>query len=465
MYPTGVFRSVGNTAFGTLLHIPAICLALLLKKMTQKTRDENLAISVKNLSKMYRIYDSPKDRLKEIFYPFKKKRHTEFWALKGISFDIDRGEAFGIIGRNGSGKSTLLQIICGILQKTSGKIVKNGRISALLELGTGFDPEFTGRQNVYMNGALMGLTREDLDIAIDDILGFAEIGDFIDQPMKFYSSGMYIRLAFSCAVNMKPDILIVDEALSVGDVFFQQKCFKLIKEIIQRGTTCIFVSHDTTTIMNLCSRSLLLVNGQTEYVGPSSSVVSRYFSRYKKTIAHDKENYIKTVSVDDGLPKEEEIIENNVLPANGVGHGAGGILIKALRVTNEFGQESHTVHMLKPLNFDLLLVASEFIEAPSTNIHIYDRLGNNLFSCGSHLIGEQLPELKEGESLVVRMTVNFNLRAAEYTYSVGVGEPLKKGLHDRREHLGPIFVTENFKNNPPFHGMAKLPFKVWRKKK
>jgi len=222
----------------------------------------DMAISVKNLRKSFRMYPSPKDRIKEMLHPFNKKYHTEFLALKDVSFEVKKGECIGIIGKNGSGKSTLLQVLCGILQPTAGEIVVRGRISALLELGAGFSPQFTGRENVYLSGAIMGFTKEEMSERFEKIVGFADIGEFINQPVKTYSSGMYLKLAFACAVNVDPDILVIDEALAVGDVFFQQKCFAKIREIISRGTTCLFVSHDTQILTNLSDRIILLDEGR-----------------------------------------------------------------------------------------------------------------------------------------------------------------------------------------------------------
>ena len=196
--------------------------------MTPERSAEETAISVRGFSKKYRRFRNTADTLREIFHPFGKKYHDEFWALKDVSIEIKRGECIGIIGRNGSGKSTLLQVLCGILQPTSGAVQVNGRIAALLELGAGFSPDFSGRENVYMNGALMGLSKQEMDERFSSIAEFAEIGDFMEQPVKTYSSGMYVRLAFAVAINVDPDILIVDEALSVGDMRFQQKCYRKI---------------------------------------------------------------------------------------------------------------------------------------------------------------------------------------------------------------------------------------------
>ena len=207
------------------------------------------AITVEGLVKTYQLFNKPSKRVLEMFHPFGRKYHTPFHALKNVSFQVDRGETFGIIGRNGSGKSTLLQIICGILQPTEGKVTVNGRIAALLELGAGFNPEFTGRENVYMNGAILGFSDEEMDERFDDIAAFADIGEFLDHPVKTYSSGMYIRLAFAVQAFVEPDILIVDEALSVGDIFFQQKCFKRMRELREKNTTLLFVLAELTLVM------------------------------------------------------------------------------------------------------------------------------------------------------------------------------------------------------------------------
>ena len=245
---------------------------------------DNIAIRVNNLSKCYHIYDQPQDRLKQYIIPRLKRlmcRHPknyfrEFWALRDVSLEIKKGETVGIIGRNGSGKSTLLQIICGTLTPTSGTVETKGRIAALLELGSGFNPEFTGRENVYMNGAVLGLSKEEIDARFDDIVAFADIGEFIDQLVKTYSSGMYVRLAFAVAINVDPDILIVDEALSVGDELFQRKCFSRIEAIRNNGATILFVSHSGGTIVELCNRAVLMDAGEKLAVGSPKQIVGRY---------------------------------------------------------------------------------------------------------------------------------------------------------------------------------------------
>jgi lipopolysaccharide transport system ATP-binding protein len=234
------------------------------------------SIRVSDLRKCYQIYERPQDRLKQALWGGRRQFYREFWALKGISFEVRRGETIGIVGRNGAGKSTLLQIICGTLPPTDGTVQVHGRVAALLELGTGFNPEFTGRENVYMQATIMGLSRDEIDARYEAIVTFADIGDFIDQPVKTYSSGMYVRLAFAVAISVDPDILVVDEALSVGDAAFQRKCFSRIQDIQNRGGTILFVSHSAQSVIELCQRVILLDHGELLLSGSPRVVVSKY---------------------------------------------------------------------------------------------------------------------------------------------------------------------------------------------
>ena len=244
---------------------------------------ESFAVRISNLGKAYQIYNSPEDRLKQFFIPkidhfFKKPPRNffrEFWALSDVSLEIPKGQTVGIIGRNGSGKSTLLQLICGTLAPTTGKIEAIGRIAALLELGSGFNPEFTGRENIYLNASILGLSNPEIDSCYQDIVKFADIGDFIEQPVKTYSSGMVVRLAFAVIAHVKADILVIDEALSVGDAFFTQKCMLFLRTFMQKGTV-IFVSHDISSILSLCSRAILLNKGLIVSDGNPKEVSERY---------------------------------------------------------------------------------------------------------------------------------------------------------------------------------------------
>jgi len=275
----------------------------------------NVAIRVRELSKCFRIYASPHDRLKQAILPrFRAllkwespSYYREFWALKNVSFDVLRGETVGIIGQNGSGKSTLLQIICGTLQPTEGVVETHGRVAALLELGAGFNPEFTGRENIYLNATVLGLLQEEIDVRFNEIVAFADIGDFIEQPVKHYSSGMYARLAFAIAINVDPKILVVDEALAVGDEPFQRKCFAKIEEIKRNGGTVFFVSHASNSITELCDKVIVLYAGEQIFSGEPKIAVGLY----RKIMNMDKEaaeiliNEVKALGSNGLLPEEK----------------------------------------------------------------------------------------------------------------------------------------------------------------
>jgi lipopolysaccharide transport system ATP-binding protein len=253
-----------------------------------------IAITARNLSKSYRLYASPADRLKQSIVPRLQrivgpastligKKHSprsffqEFWALRDVTFSLPRGETFGVVGRNGSGKSTLLQLVCGTLTPTAGDVSVKGRVAALLELGSGFNPEFTGRENVYLNASLLGVSKEQLDQNFEAITAFADIGNFLDQPVKTYSSGMHVRLAFAVIAHVDADILVIDEALAVGDAYFQQKCIRWLREFRQRGTV-LFCGHDTSAIINLCKSAIWLDAGAIKRIGPANEVCEDYLA-------------------------------------------------------------------------------------------------------------------------------------------------------------------------------------------
>lgn len=275
-----------------------------------------IAIKVESLSKCYQIYEQPRDRLKQFVLPRiqhrvglpPKQYYHEFWALNNVSFDVRKGETVGIIGRNGSGKSTLLQIICGTLSLTTGSIATSGRIAALLELGSGFNPEFTGRENVYMNASVLGLSKEEIDARFDEIAAFADIGEFIEQPVKIYSSGMGVRLAFAVQAQVEPNILIVDEALAVGDARFQAKCFKRLSELRERGTSILLVTHSTEQVVTHCDRAILLEGGRLADEGAPRSVVNHYLDLLYGQPAYDAKGPYAH-----GVPEEQETDRSTVL--------------------------------------------------------------------------------------------------------------------------------------------------------
>ncbi|XQR91375.1 ABC transporter ATP-binding protein [Stutzerimonas urumqiensis] len=281
-----------------------------------------MAISVSGLAKCFHIYEKPRDRLMQMITRGRKQYFREFWAMSDVSFEVKKGETVGVVGRNGSGKSTLLQMICGTLNPTYGKIETNGRIAALLELGSGFNPEFSGRENVFLNAAVLGLTREETERKFSVIEAFAEIGDFIDQPVKTYSSGMMVRLAFAVAINVDPQILIVDEALSVGDELFQRKCFARIEAIKQSGATILFVSHSGGTVIDLCDRAILLDGGRKLTEGAPKAVIGKY-QRLLYAPAH------KVLAIREDIIRENEHTRNQ-LENTAASHGGDDSSFRAL---------------------------------------------------------------------------------------------------------------------------------------
>lgn len=285
-----------------------------------------IAIKVENLSKCYHIYDQPRDRLKQMILPRLQRAigmqarqyFREFWALGGVSFEVKKGETIGIIGRNGSGKSTLLQMICGTLNPTSGSIETRGRIAALLELGSGFNPEFTGRENVYLNGSVLGLSSEEIDARFDDIAAFADIGEFIERPVKTYSSGMYVRLAFAVQAMVDPDILVVDEALAVGDEKFQRKCFARLEELKSEGASILFVSHSSGSIVELCQKTLLLDHGTQLMFGPSPDAI-RAYQRLLYASVDTQERLIRELLAEEQVNRKQDTHQGNpALPIESV---------------------------------------------------------------------------------------------------------------------------------------------------
>jgi len=312
----------------------------------------DVAISVKNLTKTYRIFGHPGDRIKQAFTLGRLKFHREFTALKNVSFEIKRGETVGIIGRNGSGKSTLLQLICGILKPTFGSVTVNGRVSALLELGAGFNPEFTGRENVYFQGALMGFNRAQIDKRFDAIAAFADIGEFIDQPVRTYSSGMFVRLAFAVAVHVDPDIIVVDEALAVGDVGFRSRCFRRIGELSNAGCTILFVSHAMEQIVRVCSQAILVDEGELLLLGHPASIVSQFQRllgaepkarqtlreqmREMRTIDEEADLVLPSSGVGD--TGSMGTYDSDLRPENTLAYEPNGALIESVRVLTVSGQ-------------------------------------------------------------------------------------------------------------------------------
>jgi ABC-type polysaccharide/polyol phosphate transport system ATPase subunit len=429
--------------------------------------NNDIVIQVNDLGKRFKIYQNPWSRALEWASYGRKIYHQDFWALRGISFGVKRGECLGVIGPNGAGKSTLLKILTRSLYPTTGMFEIRGNVLSLLELGTGFNQELTGRQNVYRSSQLLGFPEGYVSDRTQDIEEFAEIGEFFDRPIKTYSTGMYVRLAFSMFVFLEPEVLVVDEALSVGDIFFQQKCFSTMRKIIAGGTTCLFVSHDTAAIANLSDRVLLLNQGTIDFLGSPEEAVSRYSCK----IGNRKTSVLSPVckvddpsNIDDKLMSPEEIIKHDILTSDR-GHGAGGLEVLAARVTDKNGRDTLQVRMLEPLYFYCLIRAKEAIAEPCVGITLHDRLGNMVFAAGTPQLRTKLPSLKPGQELAIKFEVILNVQAGEYSFGLVTAEPSEEGpnigyFHDRHQKLGPIVVIADFYDVLPFYGMAQLPMKV-----
>ena len=421
----------------------------------EAARDTDAAIVVADVSKCYPIYERPQDRLKQLLLPrFARMlglRHAnhfrEFWALRDASFRVARGETVGIIGRNGSGKSTLLQIICGTLAPSSGKVGTSGRVGALLELGSGFNPEFTGRENVYMNGAILGMQEAEIDAKFDAIAAFADIGDFIDQPVKTYSSGMYVRLAFAVIAHADADILVIDEALSVGDVFFGQKCMRFLRDFQKRGTV-LFVSHSAGAVTNLCDRAIWLDAGRMVMDGPAKDVCEAYHaSTYgvAPSAIGVQAQPLQGVD-DDGDVGLDEDADDAGLDASRIrlfafdprqaGFGDGRVSVRAVRCEDSVGRTLVQVSGGEVVRLVIEAEAHAALDSAIVGFLFKDRLGQLLF--GKNTWREDVPPLAVAAGGVLRAVFEFRmpyLPRGGYTIDVAVAD----GTHHAHVQTAWIF--------------------------
>jgi len=381
-----------------------------------------IALRVEKVSKQYRIYDHPGDRLKESLTRGRWKWHREFWALSDVSFEIEAGTTTGIIGPNGSGKSTLLQIITGTLEPTHGSVWYNGRIAALLELGAGFNPEFTGIENVFMNAALMGFSRKETEELLPNIERFAEIGDFIHQPVKSYSSGMYVRLAFATAISTEPQILIIDEALSVGDALFQHRCLRRIKQMQESGATILFVSHDPAAVKALCTRTILLNNGLVDTDGKPSEVLNRY----QGLIMEREEAYEAvepTQSAADGSPNarvDEELARQSIPLRYTYRHGDRSAEILSAELLNDERQVADLVETGDRMLARLRIKFNRDIDEPVFGFLMRNRLGIHAYGANTEQKGLSFGQIERGEIIEVAFAFDCWLGSDLYSVSFAV---------------------------------------------
>ncbi len=380
-------------------------------------------ISVHNVSKLYRIYERPSGRLKEILLRGRRKYHRDFWALEGINLEVEPGETVGVIGRNGAGKTTLLQIIAGILQPTTGEVRVEGRVTALLELGSGFNPEYTGRENILLSGQILGLSEEEMRKRLDVIVKFAELEAFIDQPVKTYSSGMLMRLAFASAIHVDPEVLIVDEALSVGDIYFQRKSLDRMEYFRQSGKTVLFVSHDPRLIQRFCNRALWLETGRTVMCGPAREVVTAY-QAFCQRLENER---LQAAARAGGLemPEHEKIIRQ--LRLTGARWGNGRIRFTGVEMLNSAGEASWIFKSGEAVTIRLHFTAEEDYERPifAVDIHRFD--GVMIGSINNHDTHPTPLPIKRGPGRVELYIPRLNLPYSAYYLSLKAytenGEP------------------------------------------
>lgn len=382
------------------------------------------AIEVNNVTKVYKLYKDPVDRLKEAIHPFHKQYSTPFFALRNVSFQVKKGETVGIIGTNGSGKSTILKIITGVIQPSEGTVNVNGKVSALLELGAGFDMDYSGVENIYMNGAILGFSKNEMDQKKDEILDFADIGDFVFQPVKTYSSGMLVRLAFALAINVEPEILIIDEALAVGDAFFQAKCFNKLEAIKAAGTTILFVSHDIMSVKKLCSRAVWLDRGIVREVGEAGEVCEKYLSMQIEEQNRKKKKLVEQLILDNTVTENAVQAKEKCSfkkididkTAGESGTKAGEIL--SFYIKDDQNNDVAVLETGRTYYFGLLAKFYEDINNVLFGFEMENTKGSKLFSVNNFMTNEVLPHVSAGELYEVFFEIKLpRICATEYLVS------------------------------------------------
>lgn len=385
----------------------------------------DMAIQVDHVTKLYKLYDKPSDRLKESLGFTKKKRYREHYALNDLSFDVKRGECVGIIGTNGAGKSTILKIITGVLNPTSGNVRINGRISALLELGAGFNMEYTGIENIYLNGSMIGFTREEIDERMADILEFADIGDFVKQPVKTYSSGMFVRLAFAVAINIDPEILIVDEALSVGDVFFQAKCYKKFEEFKEMGKTILFVSHDLSSISKYCDRVILLNKGTKLDEGAPKEIVDEFKQVMVGQYAENTENVVDSEQIDNSIEggmdsgNVEEWKSKLTLNPQVQDYGDKRAEIIDFAIVDSFGKITNVLEKSTEFFIKMKVKFNADIQNPIFAFTIKNVKGIEITGTNTMIEKLDVKPGKAGEERIITFKQMLDLQGGDYLLSLG----------------------------------------------
>lgn len=431
---------------------------------TSRTPESQPIVRVRRLTKIFKIYSTRWGRLTEWLTLNRLVRHQDFQALHEVNFELGQGESLGIIGVNGSGKSTLLKILSGAMYATSGSVEIRGRVLSLLELGTGLNNELTGRQNVINSARLLGFPADYAEQRLGEIESFAELGEFFDRPVRLYSSGMLVRLSFSMFACFNPEIFIVDEALSVGDIFFQQKCVKRIEQMLAAGVTMLFVSHDMQLVRRLCDRAILLLHGRLEFDGAPDECVTRYYSSVapELPVAHDGIAIKSAGTIPEG---RSGVLEHDILRNARSRHGTRELEVLAATIQDESGNHALSVMQSQTITIRLLMCARRPVQHPSAGLHLFDRLGNLVFAAGTAQLRKEIPPMAAGEERLVTFLLTLSVQPGEYTLSLGCAEIHDNNIDvapitDQHEGIGPIAVHARQGQMSSFYGISRLPMEA-----
>ena len=415
-------------------------------------------IVFQDVSKSYPIYDTPGDRFKELITPRRFQFHRDFWALRNVTFEVHRGETFCIVGENGSGKSTLLQMVAGILHPTSGAVDVQGRVSALLELGAGFNPEFTGRDNVYLNGAILGFSTKQIDQRFKDIEDFAEIGDFIQQPVKTYSSGMIVRLAFAVAIHVDPEILLVDEALAVGDIYFRQRCMRKVHELRSRGVTILFVSHSTGDVKAIGDRVMWLDQGRMVDIGDPDKVIAKYLAR----MVEKDSTYLtlKKPQARDGLSRTSapEIVDR--IPNIDHRYGDGRAEVLGIALLDPLGSPLHVIEPHSRVVVRISVRANEEIDRPIVGFMLRNHLGLDFSGTNTSREGHELPPMSPGDVRTVDFHVDIpELYPGAFSFSPAIADGTLLG-YTMCDWIDNAIAVQMSRGESQVYGFLHLPCRI-----
>lgn len=412
------------------------------------------AVEFDSVSKSYAIYDKPGDRLRELLTAGRRRFHRDFWALRDLSFSIRRGEVFCIVGENGSGKSTALQIIAGIMQPTSGTASAGGRVSALLELGAGFNPEFSGRDNVYLNASILGLSKSEIDRRYRLIEEFAEIGEFIHQPVKTYSSGMVVRLAFAVAINVDPEILLVDEALAVGDTWFRHRCMRKVHELRAHGITIVFVSHAVADVKAIGDRVLWLEHGKAMGIGDADTVLSAYLAAMAEQEGKAELRMSSVVPTKNTIPEPVTTVYS--IPNVDHRHGDGRAEVLGIAILNEYGEG---VHLMMPGNRVMIRIslrANEPLSRPVAGVLLRNHLGLDFCGIDTHREGRRLPAMTKSEVC----TVDFHLAIPELYPGAFSFSPFVSDDDSVCDWIDNAITVQMGRGEAPVYGLIHVPCRI-----